>query len=51
MRPRNGKSFKSIELGDKVMAEFRSLYKTVVGVEDHAELKHILNDLNRKRLC
>ncbi len=49
VRPVDAKSFKSVDLGADPDAKFRSLYKTVLDVDDFAELKRTLLELNRKR--
>ncbi len=49
VRPVDAKSFKSVDLGADLMAEFRSLYKSVLDVEDFAELKRTLLEMNSKQ--
>ncbi len=49
VRPVDAKSFKSVEFGADLLAEFRSLYKTVLDVEDYAELKRTLLEMNGKQ--
>ncbi len=46
VRPVDAKSFKSVDLGADLDAKFCSLYRSVLDVEDYAELKRTLLELN-----
>ncbi len=46
VRPVDAKSFKSVNLSADLVAKFRPLYRSVLDVEDFAELKRTLLELN-----